>query len=76
MQSDVSFERRLRYQDMAIRRLMCEVRLLRDENADLSAQLEAARSQVNSSSSNASSAPVSARNSRPAPNAAASGVTP
>ena len=43
MQSDVSFERRLRYQEMAITRLMCEVRLLRDENAELLAQLEAAR---------------------------------
>lgn len=43
MQSDVSFERRLRYQDMAIARLMCEMRLLRDENAELRDQLEAAR---------------------------------
>ena len=44
MPSDVSFERRLRYQDMAIARLMCEQRLLREENAELLAQLEAARS--------------------------------
>ena len=43
MQSDVSFERRFRYQEMAIARLMCEVRLLRDDNAELLAQLEAAR---------------------------------
>ncbi len=43
MQSDVSFERRLRYQDVAIARLMCETRLLRDENAALAAQLELAR---------------------------------
>ena len=43
MQSDVSFERRLRYQDMAIARLMCETRLLRDENAKLAEQLETAR---------------------------------
>jgi hypothetical protein len=43
MPSDVSFERRLRYQDMAIARLMCETRLLRDENARLLDQLEAAR---------------------------------
>jgi hypothetical protein len=43
MQSDVSFERRLRYQEMAIARLMCETRLLRDENAELVAQLESAR---------------------------------
>ena len=43
MQSDVSFERRLRYQDMAIARLLCETRLLRDENAELAAQLEMAR---------------------------------
>ena len=43
MQSDVSFERRLRYQDMAIARLMGEQRLLREENAELLAQLEAAR---------------------------------
>ena len=40
MHSDVSFERRLRYQDMAIARLMCETRLLRDENAELVARLE------------------------------------
>jgi hypothetical protein len=39
MQSDVSFERRFRYQEMAIARLMCEARLLRDENAQLLAQL-------------------------------------
>jgi hypothetical protein len=43
MQSDLSFERRLRYQDMAIARLMAETRLLRDENAELAAQLELAR---------------------------------
>ena len=43
MQSDVSFERRLRYQDMAIARLMCETRLLRDENAELLARLEKAQ---------------------------------
>ena len=43
MQSDVSFERRFRYQEMAIARLMCEARLLRDQNADLLAQLERAR---------------------------------
>jgi hypothetical protein len=43
MQSDVSFERRLRYQEMAIARLMCEMRLLRDENAELAAQLALAR---------------------------------
>jgi len=43
MQSDASFERRLRYQDMAIARLMCEMRLLRDENAELQAQLATAR---------------------------------
>ena len=43
MQSDVSFERRLRQQEMAIARLMCEQRLLRDENAELLAQLEATR---------------------------------
>lgn len=43
MQSDVSFERRLRYQEMAIARLMCEARLLRDENAQLAAQLAATR---------------------------------
>ena len=43
MPSDISFERRLRYQDMAIARLMCETRLLRDENARLQDQLEAAR---------------------------------
>jgi len=43
MQSDVSFERRLRYQDMAIARLMAETHLLRDENARLVEQLEAAR---------------------------------
>ena len=46
MQSDVSFERRLRYQDMAIARLMCEQALLRDENAALLVQLEAARRPV------------------------------
>jgi hypothetical protein len=40
MQSDVSFERRFRYQEMAIARLLCEARLLRDENAQLLAQLE------------------------------------
>jgi hypothetical protein len=40
MQSDVSFERRLRYQEMAIARLMCEAQLLRDENAELVARLE------------------------------------
>ena len=39
MRSDISFERRFRYQEMAIARLMCEVRLLRDENADLTARL-------------------------------------
>jgi hypothetical protein len=44
MQSDVSFERRFRYQEMAIARLMCEARLLRDENAELLAQLEQADS--------------------------------
>jgi hypothetical protein len=43
MRSDLSFERRLRYQDMAIARLMCEMRLLRDENARLLDQLEAER---------------------------------
>ena len=43
MQSDLSFERRFRYQELAIARLMCEARLLRDQNADLLAQLEAAR---------------------------------
>ena len=43
MQSDASFERRLRYQDLAIARLMCESRLLRDENAALLAQLAMAR---------------------------------
>ena len=43
MSSDVSFERRLRYQDMAIARLMSETHLLRDQNAELAAQLEAAR---------------------------------
>lgn len=43
MQSDVSFERRLRHQDMAIARLVGETRMLRDENAQLLAQLEAAR---------------------------------
>jgi hypothetical protein len=42
MQSDVSFERRFRYQEMAIARLMCEAQLLRDENAQLLAQLEQA----------------------------------
>ena len=42
MPSDVSFERRLRYQDMAIARLMCEAQILRDENAGLRARLEAA----------------------------------
>ena len=42
MPSDVSFERRFRYQEMAINRLMCEARLLRDENAQLLAQLEQA----------------------------------
>ena len=42
MSSDVSFERRFRYQEMAIARLLCEARLLRDQNADLLAQLEAA----------------------------------
>jgi hypothetical protein len=42
MQSDLSFERRFRYQEMAINRLMCEARLLRDENAQLLAQLEQA----------------------------------
>jgi hypothetical protein len=45
MQSDVSFERRFRYQEMAIARLMCEARLLRDENAQLLAQLEQAGAQ-------------------------------
>ena len=58
MQSDLSFERRLRYQEMAISRLMCEVRLLRDDNAELVAQLEAARRQ---------SAAVANGNGRPAP---------
>jgi hypothetical protein len=43
MKSDVSFERRLRYQEMAIARLMCETRLPRDKNAQLLAQLEVAR---------------------------------
>ena len=43
MPSDVSFERRLRYQDMEIARLMCEQRRLREENAELLAQLEAVR---------------------------------
>jgi alkylation response protein AidB-like acyl-CoA dehydrogenase len=43
MQSDVSFERRVRYQEMAIARLMCETHLLCDENAELAAQLEMAR---------------------------------
>ena len=42
MPSEVSFERRFRYQEMAIARLLCEARLLRDQNADLLAQLEAA----------------------------------
>ena len=42
MQSDVSFERRLRYQDMAIARLLCETRLLRDETAELRTRLDAA----------------------------------
>ena len=41
MPSDVSFERRLRYQDVAIARLVCETRLLRDENARLREQLDA-----------------------------------
>jgi hypothetical protein len=43
MTSDVSFERRLRYQDLAIARLMRETRRLRDENAELREQLEAGR---------------------------------
>jgi len=43
MNSDVSLERRCRDQDIAIERLMLEAQALRDENADLLAQLEAAR---------------------------------
>jgi hypothetical protein len=43
MQSDVSRARRLSHQDSAIARLLCETQLLRDENARLVDQLEAAR---------------------------------
>ena len=39
----VSFERRCRDQEIAIERLMREAQVLRDENADLRFQLEAAR---------------------------------
>ena len=62
MQSDVSFERRLRYQDMAIARLMCETRLLRDENAALLARLEMARK----SGPDSNELDVSRRSCRPA----------
>jgi hypothetical protein len=44
--SDVSVERRLRFQELAISRLMSETRLLRDENAWLLARLEAAREPI------------------------------
>jgi anti-sigma regulatory factor (Ser/Thr protein kinase) len=43
MSSDVSLVRRYRDQETAIARLMTEAQTLRDENADLRAQLEAAR---------------------------------
>ena len=43
MSTDVSLARRCRDQEIAIARLMSEAQSLRDENADLLAQLEAAR---------------------------------
>ena len=46
MPSVVSLERRCRDQEVAIQRLMLEAQLLRDENADLRAQLEAARTPI------------------------------
>jgi anti-sigma regulatory factor (Ser/Thr protein kinase) len=46
MQTDVSLEQRCRDQEIAIARLMEETQVLRDENADLFAQLEAARDPV------------------------------
>jgi anti-sigma regulatory factor (Ser/Thr protein kinase) len=46
MQSDLSLARRCRDQDVAIDRLMLETQALRDENADLLAQLAAARRPV------------------------------
>ena len=46
MKSDVSLERRLRDQEIAISGLMSEAQALRAENADLLSQLEAARRPV------------------------------
>jgi anti-sigma regulatory factor (Ser/Thr protein kinase) len=46
MQSYVSLEGQCRDQEVAIERLMREAQTLRDENADLLAQLEAARTPV------------------------------
>jgi anti-sigma regulatory factor (Ser/Thr protein kinase) len=46
MNADVSLERLCRDQEIAIERLMLEAQALRDENADLLAQLEAARTPV------------------------------
>ena len=43
MPSDVLLRRRCSDQEIAIARLMAEAQALRDENADLLAQLEAAR---------------------------------
>ena len=40
MSSEISLVRRCRDQDIAIARLMREAQVLRDENADLLAQLE------------------------------------
>jgi anti-sigma regulatory factor (Ser/Thr protein kinase) len=46
MKADVSLERRCSDQEIAIERLMLEAQALRDENADLLLQLEAARTPV------------------------------
>ena len=46
MPSEVLLQRRCRDQEIAIARLMTEAQALRDENADLRAQLEAARAPV------------------------------
>jgi anti-sigma regulatory factor (Ser/Thr protein kinase) len=46
MQAEVSLEQRFRDREIAIARLMEEAQVLRDENAGLIAQLEAARNSV------------------------------
>ena len=46
MPSDVLLQRRCRDQEIAIGRLMAETQALRDENADLLAQLEVARAPI------------------------------